>query len=377
MAEHSGRATMRRIIEGMRADPGTLEGVVEAARAQSPRVAALPRDEMRHRVAPVLAAVSAAFIDGTGPDVRAADQLAADRAMQGIPLAALLDGFQAGRLYVLRKVIEQGHARGVPTDQLMEVLIELDGYANKMQNQLIHSYRETELSLARTADAVRFEALRRLLHDGPASCAADAGLNPAQRYHCVATGLSDPGRARRAELGLIAAGGIAGMVDGYLCVVTPCPPDVGSVREYLAVIAPKTRPDRLARTYQECRQAREAGSRRGLLGLRTVTELAPAVLLDSQPDLARLLADDLLARLDPASDLHRQLARTALAYLAHGGRADRTAAALHLHPNTVKHRLRRLSALTSFARPAHPGEAFAHGLRWWWALHTWLDQSET
>lgn len=373
-----GRGIMRRLIEEMRADPGTLQGVVDAARAKSPSVAALPPEEVRRRIAPVLAAVSAAFIDATGlatADVEAADRLAADRAMQGIPLEALLEGFQAGRMHVLRQVVERASARRVPTEPLVEALIELDAYANEMQNRLIRAYRETELSLARTAQAARLEALRVLLHGGPASCASGVGPDPAQPYHCLVTGVSDPRLARRVEPVLAAADGLVGMVDGYLCAVTGRLPDPAPLEEILVVASPRVRPDRMPGVYDLCRSAREVAGVRGLRGLRRLTELATTVVVDGHPRLAALLADDLLAGLDPADDLHRLIARTALAYLAHGSRADLTAAALHVHPNTVKYRLRRLGEITGFGAPRPPDDALAGALRWWLALRSWLGDT--
>jgi sugar diacid utilization regulator len=86
-----------------------------------------------------------------------------------------------------------------------------------------------------------------------------------------------------------------------------------------------------------------------------------------------MLAAEHLAGLDPADPFHRLLATTALAYLEHGGRADLTAVSLHVHTNTVKHRLRRLAELTGFgAAPPDPGDALADSLRWWCALRAWL-----
>jgi hypothetical protein len=40
-----------------------------------------------------------------------------------------------------------------------------------------------------------------------------------------------------------------------------------------------------------------------------------------------------------------------------------------VHPNTVKHRLRRLGELTGFTPPEG---SLAEALRWRWAVDTWL-----
>src|SRR5436190_18081012 len=99
-------AGLRKVLEQMRADPDTLEGVTAAARASSALVAALPQQDVRQHIGGLLAAVSSAFIDRVelGESASVADRLAEDRAGQGIPLTALLEGFQAGRKYVMTQI---------------------------------------------------------------------------------------------------------------------------------------------------------------------------------------------------------------------------------------------------------------------------------
>ncbi|WP_131762683.1 helix-turn-helix domain-containing protein, partial [Actinomadura fibrosa] len=92
--------------------------------------------------------------------------------------------------------------------------------------------------------------------------------------------------------------------------------------------------------------------------------------------LGRLLADGLLGGLDPADPFHRELAGTALAHLDHGGRVAATAAALHVHANTVKYRARRFQELTG--RPLldpSGGAAVARAAHLWWALRHWLAET--
>jgi PucR-like helix-turn-helix protein len=366
------RAVLRRLMEKMRADPGTLEAVVEAARAESPPIAALPVQEVRRHIAALLAVVSAAFIDESGlneDDARVADRLATDRALQGVPLAALLDGFQAARSHILRRLLDEARSVGVCLDGLIEELMELDAYANGLQNRLVHAFRETELSLAHSAHAARVQALRDLLAGGPVSGAADAGLDVRRRYHCLVPDIGDPRAARRAEAALGLADGVSGLVDGRLCAVTTRLP-AGAVT--LMVAGPAVGPGELAEVYRLGRTALASARRRGLKGLQELTALAVPVALDAHPALGGLLARERLAGLDAGDEFHRLLAETAVVYLDHGGRADQTAAALHVHPNTVKHRLRRLAALTGFADPVTPGESLADALRWRWALQSWL-----
>src|SRR5947207_5199738 len=375
-----GRETVRRLVEELRADPRTVDGVVEAARTESPPVAALPVQEVRRHIGGLLNAVAEAFVRGRGlrdEQIRAADRLATDRAIQGIPLAALLDGFQAGRAHIIGRLVEEARAADLPTDALLDSLLELDSYANDLQNRLIHAYRETELSLARTAHAIRTQALRDLLHDGPGARVAEAGLDPGRRYHCLVADVSDPREARHVESALAAPDGVSALVDGYLCAVVSRVPPLDGV---LAVVGPPVAPADLAATYRLCRTALDPARRLGLHGRQRLTDLAPAVAVDSHPRLGAMLAAERLTALDHGDEFHRLLAATALVYLEHGSRVDLAALALHVHPNTVKYRLRRLGELTGFDRPdadaASTGGVHTplmRSLAWWWSLRTWLQ----
>jgi PucR C-terminal helix-turn-helix domain len=374
MGDPAGRAAIEGIIGRMRCDPAVLDSVVDAAREKSPPVAALPVREVRRHIAALLDSVAGAFADprGLGEGAGVAGALAVERATQGVPLAALLDGFQAGRVHVLLKLTEQARAAGVPTDALIDALVELDSYTNELQNRIIHAYRSAELSFARTGYAVRVQALRDLLHGAEGACAADAGLDQQQRYHCLIADVTDPRQAPRIEAALAPAGGMAGFVDGYLCCLATRLDRAERVADIAVVASPPVLPGELPAAYRVCRAALASARLRGLRGLHLVTQLAAVIAVDAHPELGAMLAGQLLARLDTAKEFHRLLAKTALTYLDQGCHADATAAALHVHPNTVKHRLRRFAELTGFGAAGRPAEPAAQALRWWWSLDAWL-----
>jgi PucR C-terminal helix-turn-helix domain len=382
MEEPAGSAVLRRLVERMRADEGLLDGAVEAARAISAPVAALPVQEVQRHILALLGAIGTVFGDPAGPDSpaidefgRAADRLASDRALQGVPLAALLEGYQAARLYVVHWLIDNAQSAEVPMRDLIDGLLELDTFTNYLQNRLVHAYRETELSLARTAHAARTQALRDLLHDGPPNRIAEAGLDPAKAYHCWIADVTDTSQMRPIEAALNGQDGVSGLVEGYLCGVTSRLPGTARLDHTLVVAGPAVPATELAGSYRLCAAALASARSFGLRGLRSLTWLALAVAADAHPQLGDMLADEHLARLDVADEFHRLLAETALVYLAHGSRADLAAVALHVHPNTVKHRLRRLAELTAFDAPGAPGDALAHAVRWWWSLRAWLARA--
>ncbi|NED51090.1 PucR family transcriptional regulator, partial [Micromonospora aurantiaca] len=92
--------TFGALLRDLSADPAALDEVARAARADSPEVARLPADEVRRQVVLLLTSGLGALErheDPAGRDFAEARRLGADRAAQGVSVAGLLRGVQAGR----------------------------------------------------------------------------------------------------------------------------------------------------------------------------------------------------------------------------------------------------------------------------------------
>ncbi|HLV72036.1 MAG TPA: helix-turn-helix domain-containing protein [Vulgatibacteraceae bacterium] len=364
-------------------DPAVLEETVRAARSKSELVAALPVEETRRHTRALVRGVAAALRGGgPGEDVlAAAGRLGSDRARQGVPVAAFLDGFQAGRAHLVRTLIAEGRRAGVPDAVLLDGVTRIDEITTALVHRMVHAHRVAELEMARTVREGRVQMLRQLLHGE--SVPVLAPLDPSGRYHCVVSDVSDPEVAARLEAELSAAGtALCGLVDGRLAALVARLPDprgmTGGPDCPLLVAAPPAPPGGVAPLYALGRRALRAGAAAGLTGLRELTGLALLTAAEGEPELGALLAAELPAGLDPGDPFHVELAETGLAYLDHGGRIEPTAAALHVHGNTVKYRIRRLQELTG--RPLldpSSGAAVERAAHWWWALRRWLARARS
>lgn len=355
---------MDRFGELLRSAPGIVGAAADAARRRSPLVAALPEDEVRRHVQAMIEAAITAITDDREigeADLRAAERLGADRARQGVPVAALLDGFQAGRSLLVRTVIERGRASNVPADDLLDGVTRIDAVATALEHRMVHAHRVAELEMARTTRDAHVQVLRRVLHGEPGD---PAPLDSEQAYHVLAADVSDPALAAKLERGMR---GLSGLVDGRFAALVERLPELADGP--LVVASPRARLDEAPVLYGLCRQALGATGRRGLCRL---TDLALATATTARPELGRLLAAELLTGLDPGDDFHRQLASTVLSYLDHGSRLEPAAHALHVHPNTVKYRVRRFAELTGRSPVARGIE---HDTQLWWALRSWFSDA--
>ena len=364
------------LVRDLAEDPQLVDDVVNAARVRFAEVARLPRAESRRHVAALLAAGFAAFSRAGDPDEEhfaEAVRFGAERAALGVPVAGLLSGVHAGRSRILEIAITRGRDAGLPYDVLLQALLKLDRYGTALERHVVDGYRAAEQELSRDGRTARIRVLRRLLlgedGDGPDEDPASFGLHDGGRYHCVVSDAAEPGRVRALEQAFARHGGVLAPVGGRLSGLTPrLPPAVdGAV---LVITTPPVPLGRVRAAHQLCLTALHAatGVRTGLVD---VADLAGETALDAQPMLGAFLAERLLGVLDPADEFHRELVSTAMSYLDHGQRLDLTAVALHLHPNTVRYRLRRLRELTGFAAPGGDGLTVMDTVRWWWALRTW------
>jgi DNA-binding PucR family transcriptional regulator len=181
--------------------------------------------------------------------------------------------------------------------------------------------------------------------------------------------VSDPAVA--GELERLLDGGLSGLVDGRLAALVPRLPRLPPTPDApLVVAAPAAPPADLPELYELCRRALPAAT--GRAGLWRLADLAFVTATAARPELGRLLAEDLLDGLDPGDGFHRLLAETVLVYLDNSGRVEPTATALHVHPNTVKYRVRRFGEITGRHLATRPGMAVADAAHLWWALRTLL-----
>ncbi|EWM65186.1 hypothetical protein MCBG_02319 [Micromonospora sp. M42] len=222
--------TFGTLLRDLSADPAAVDEVARAARVNSPEVARLPADEVRRQVVLLLTSGLGALErheDPAGRDFAEARRLGADRAAQGVTVAGLLRGVQAGRDRAVELVVRHGRAAGIPDEVLLEGLLTIGRYAAAVERAVVDGHRAAERDLLRTGAAARAHLLRRLLRDGPEGLPPAEltrfGLRPDGRYHCLVAAPPDPVRAHALQRQLIRHGGLLGTVDERLAGLLPRP----------------------------------------------------------------------------------------------------------------------------------------------------------
>lgn len=357
------------LIDAVTSDPVIVDRAVRDVQAGVAPVARLPPEDVARHTRALLMAAVRAIAERRGPSAAELDfieGLAVARARQQVPIEAVLAAVHLAGRQVWAEARRLAEERQVPLELLVDARDLYDDWAEQVRGRLLVAHRDTELARARSLRDRRGELLRRVLDGGPvaAIAAAEAGLDGEQllvaHAGCddeVAASLEASLRTDAADLFGRAGGALVGVLARDPGARDDLPVPVG-----LAGPAPVEELDRAARW---ARWAHDAGVARGRRGLCRFDDAPAAAALASRPELAAAAAARLRAALADEGPFAAALEATACAHLDGDLRVEATAAALHVHPNTVRHRLRRLRELTGFdVTRVHDAVTV------WWALRT-------
>lgn len=312
---------------------------------------------------------------GMPPDVkqlRYAVELGTSRALQGIPLDSIIQGFRVGEHIVIDHLLT--HLDDLGPGELRSAVELIVTTYNGLTQESITSYRQASyeiaihhehlerdlvggLALGEDRDAAQFEDQARLLGCDPnvshraltVVCVPSARPEAMLRVRRqVMSSLSQVVQGR-ILFGAVAGRGmllIPGDVDDKrLCAAVDRTLRRSELQE-AAVAGLGTRCPRLRSVGPSCRQAlstAEVAARRGITRsvLRYSDVLVDVMLLQEREITTELVSD----RLGPLQG-HSHLIDTLRVYLEHDRSQARTAKAQIVHVNTVAYRLARIAELT-------------------------------
>ena len=233
-------------------------------------------------------------------------------------------------------------------------------YLDELAAACAEGYAEARAEVAGEMERRRRRLLDQVVADPPASPEAIADLARAAAWRLprrvAAVALEDRGEDRFVPLPSLPSEVLIDMTRRDPCMLVPDPDGPGreqlierGLRGWAAAVGPAVP---LARASSSLRWARQALglAQRGILpwANRVVrcSEHLSTLLILSDEELVRTLGNARLAalrRLRPAQQ--DRLAETLLAWLQNAGNAKEVARRLHVHPQTVRYRLRQLDEL--------------------------------
>jgi len=346
---------------------------------------AVPREAV---LASVVGNVEDAFdrLAGRKFDLAAAVKTGRERAQQGMPLADLLSSFRMGYDETWDAIIAAARlAPAIPSDDVVDLSRSWFHLHNLVGDTIIHAYREEAQHLLLTRERERAALVNVLLTGdiGLATVVEVAGKLrlPVEGVFVVvaaATGLGeDPIPRVGSSLSAIDVGSVWHLAQDALVGVLSLEkasrmPSVMEVLERHASgpigVSPVFAPLRRAAWALGLAQL-VLRRQPGTAAVEQFRDDPMNVLVASAPDAAQETSRTVLGGLlDLAPDRRDLLLSTFNAWIEAGGSAQATGEALTCHPNTIRHRLRRIELVTgrNLARPGDIAELVA-------ACHAWTQ----
>ncbi|MEB4211804.1 helix-turn-helix domain-containing protein [Mycobacterium sp. 94-17] len=318
----------------------------------------------------------ASHTDAPDIDVAPAERTGVARALTGVPLPAVMTAYRIGFRFMWEQTLDTARAASIPTDSILSATARVflaqdtftqamsSAYRQQLTAQLLEREEERSalvealLSHRITGTQSLWEAadLLRLPTSGPYVVVA-AELPAIGKLGLPAIENKLSARDIRSAWRLL-----PDMQVGIVHLRGPAPDD--ALRMALDVLRQAARArvgisppfNDLAETGDALRFARIAVSGKPSAdSLVAVFDASPlAIAAVSDPETMAKVKSSLLSRLDELPIEERAvLLDTFEAWLQAGGSANDTAARIYCHPNTVRHRLRRIEELTgrTLSRP--------------------------
>jgi PucR C-terminal helix-turn-helix domain len=336
---------------------GLARRVREAMQAQLPTYRGLPRDKLDKEVGlEVERVLRSARAGRPALDDSELAELAAvgeARARQGVPVAEMLRAWRIGIEVVVGYAREVGRRLGIEDAQVLEFVQSMLAWSDVAMLTTAGAHREAELVLARAEEERRAAFVRgTLLGTVPATelrVHGEAyGLNLAGEYVAFRArlGYDVPRHQLEHALGVEALGrrrGMSAFVDGDIAgfLTEPPPSDVDGI----VGVGPPRSLDRLAESYRLAARALMTMHACGLHGAYDLPALGLRAAVAMDTDIGEPLKKRYLEPLGTGGSA-RELIATLRAYLTCDLHAERTAAQLFVHENTVRYRLARFEELT-------------------------------
>jgi hypothetical protein len=367
----SAASVLARLVAEVEADLDPMVAAVgDRIRADVPAFRRLPSGTLEHAVRGNVGRALDALREVREPTAdeleRAAD-VGRERAEQGLPVEAVLHAYRISVGAVWSRFGEVAREHGADVPSVLAFSETLWRWADAVMDVVATAHREVELEQAREEQQRRDAFVVALLTGGtdPTTLAADLrahGLDAERRYVPFRARCAQPGGVkRRTALDLAGPDGLVTTLDHDAVGIAADRPD-GAAGVTVGV-GTAVEPAGLSGSFVAASRALTTALAFGQEGVFDLADLSvrPAILADD------VLGDAFVARyLDPLGSLGRlgaDLETTLRAWFDTGMRTDETARVLHLHPNTLRHRMKRFEDATG--ADLHRA---ADLVELWWAL---------
>ncbi len=320
--------------------------------AQLDSYAAIEPTALASAVARNLRTALTALREGRVPEPTSLDGAATtarERYESGVPAEEIVRGFRISIALIQEEFLDIASTTGLSVEDTVAGSRIMWGVGDAFTTRIITEYHQVALDAALRDARLRTAAVHRLLAGEEPDAAGVMPIDAHAQYAAVRCVVANPADVERVRAHLEATGSTTSTralvaADGGVClgVVAAQPTDPG-----VAVgIGPFVPPDDLPRSDRVARQALQLATRLGRDGIQGIATLGWRMAAASRPDVWRMYADRFRTPLEAEGEFGAELQTAVLAWLEHQHSVNKAAAAINVHANTLRYRLRRYADIT-------------------------------
>jgi putative transposase len=283
-----------------------------------------------------------------------AEKATVERLRAGVPIEDIMAGFRVSIASIQDRLIELAEEHGVAGEDVVFLTRLLWQLSDAFSARAAAAYRQQGVALAVAEQRRRDEWLMALLAGTLDPAQLEQGiatyrLGRETGYVPFCTGARDDAALERGLHVLTEHFRNIGTAmllpnDGQLVGILPeVPPGLPWL---LVAVGPPACPEQLAASYSVARHVLAAASLHFSEGVHTVEALGWRIGVPLAPELPALVRVRYLEPLHASGAFGSQVVEALRAYLEHDRNIPQTAAALHVHVNTLRYRLNRFEEVT-------------------------------
>lgn len=316
------------------------------------------RASVQRNVDTVCHALSAETWDPSPADRIAMEQTVLLRIEQGLPVEDVIQGFRASFGVIENHFVEIATAMSLETEQVLHGARLVWALSDRLTARAAIAYQRLGMDNALRAAHLRSEFLRNLLAGrlSPGELRRESvafGLDPVATYRAIHAhaGSRATVEGLRRELERL---GTAPEQRALVGVIgSECVGVVGRMLRPVAgnfvAVGPPEPLGTISRSFEMATRTLAWMRSRGVMGSVGMEEVSWRLAVPREPLISSLLFERYLESLRPHGEFGTVLTETLRVYLAHDRNVQAAAEALSVHPNTLRYRLERYTAISGQA----------------------------
>ncbi|WP_327640393.1 helix-turn-helix domain-containing protein [Kribbella sp. NBC_00482] len=344
-----------RLVAALEEDDGVVEPILERVRSEIPSYATVERDQIIASIRRIRSRVCRTLAVGDVPpagELWEAERATVERLDAGVPIEDILSGFRITIWTIQRRLVDIATEYGVDGSDVVALTSLVWKLSDLFSARAAADYHQLGLAHAVADQRRRDEWLGGALAGELDTGQLERGytvyrLRRDTAYRAFCTGPADQQAIERIQRLLFEQHGDSVlMTPSHDCLVGMIEDVPSPVPGLLVAVGAPMSVERIATSYQSAQHVLAAAALHHTAGVHTVETLGWRLAVPGLEELGDLLRARYLQPLQDTRPFGEQIVEALRSYLTHERSIPLTAAALHVHVNTLRYRLGRFEELT-------------------------------